>query len=287
LVFDSPANHPATKPREVRCTDGDPTCDGDGSVNGVCGIEVVVCANSTFDSGCTLFGTQSVTVDHALDNGDPKFDPDFQALQNRIDSEIELPNTTPDECTTPTVFLVPIKGPIGNDKCKKSRKRLGITTLSQVIDGKISTDKDRLNLTCVPAAGGCDPTSLFAGTFDRIQRQIFNQNCALSGCHDSQSQSAGLLLETGAAYANLVNATPTTGGAIAAGWLRVDAPSPGVAGNPDSSLLYHKVEGDLPDASFGERMPLSKPRLHKTLRDVIRLWIEAGAPETGWVAGTD
>ena len=49
-------------------------------------------------------------------------------------------------------------------------------------------------------SNGCDPQTLFTGgTFDRIQRQVFNQNCALSGCHDSQSQAGDLLLETGAA----------------------------------------------------------------------------------------
>ena len=45
-------------------------------------------------------------------------------------------------------------------------------------------------------------------------------------------------------------------------------------------------EGDLPDASYGERMPRDAPKLNGTLRDVIRAWIEAGAPPTGWVPGT-
>ena len=58
-------------------------------------------------------------------------------------------------------------------------------------------------MECDPAPSGCDPMAIYTGTFDRIQRQIFNQSCAVSGCHDSQSQTGGLLLETGAAHTNL------------------------------------------------------------------------------------
>jgi hypothetical protein len=34
-------------------------------------------------------------------------------------------------------------------------------------------------------------------------------------------------------------------------------------------------------------MPLIGPPLDAHLIDVIRLWIDAGAPDTGWVPGTD
>src|SRR5512143_72882 len=70
---------------KVSCVDGDPSCDADGAINGSCQIPVAVCANSTALSKCTLSGVQSITVQHALDNGDSKFDPEFQALQTRID----------------------------------------------------------------------------------------------------------------------------------------------------------------------------------------------------------
>jgi hypothetical protein len=144
-----------------------------------------------------------------------------------------------------------------------------------------------LKLYCEPAPlNGCNPKKLFASTFDRIQGQIFNQNCALSGCHDSQSQSGGLLLETGAAYGNLVNHAPVNAAAVAAQWLRVDAPMLGVSGDLDTSFLFHKIEGDLPNSDYGLRMPRNKPKLNGTLRDIIRLWIEAGAPQNVWVPGT-
>ena len=34
-------------------------------------------------------------------------------------------------------------------------------------------------------------------------------------------------------------------------------------------------------------MPNSKPKLNASLINVIQLWIDAGAPPTGWVPGTD
>ncbi|MFQ5668231.1 MAG: hypothetical protein ACE5I7_17610 [Candidatus Binatia bacterium] len=286
LVFDAAANVPTAKPRHVRCVDGDSACDADGLVNGSCEIPVAVCANSTALSKCTLAGVKSITVQHALDNGDKKFDPQFQALQAEIDNAIQAPTADNDVCTSPMSFRVLIKGPLGKNRCRRQTKKVKITTVSQLIGGKFFTDKDTIKLTCKPAPdNGCDPQALFSSTFDRIQTQIFNQNCAVSGCHDSQSRTGNLLLETGAARTNLVNVTPDNQAALQAGWKRVTVLR-STSGDPDLSLLYRKVAGDLPDASFGVRMPKDKRKLHKTLREIIRLWIENGAPETGWVPGT-
>jgi hypothetical protein len=285
-VFDAPpVNYPLLAPRHVLCTDGDPACDADGTVDGACAIEVSVCVNSTFSPACTLAGTQSVTVAHALDNGDPDFDPDFQALQTRIDNQLALPTAAPDTCTTPTTVRVPFKGPFPGGNCRRGRKQLKVTALSTIIGGVRYDDHSRLKLLCDPAPAGCDPQVLFAGTFDRIQEQVFDQSCAVSGCHDSQTQTAGLLLETGASYTNLINVTPTTGAAAAAGWKRVTVLDP-MTGDPATSLLHHKLTGDLPPG-FGAQMPFGRRPLKDFLVDIIRIWIEAGAPETGWVPGTD
>lgn len=287
VVFDADVNTPSARPRHVKCTDGDPACDSDGLVNGVCQFAVAVCANSTFEPTCTLAGVASIVVDHALDNGDPKFDPELQSLQTRVDDEIGIPGATADDCTAPVSIRVPIKGPLGkSNRCGARRKKIKLESRSQVIGGKVYIDKDRLKLTCLPQpAGGCDPLDLFGGTFERIQRQIFNQSCARGGCHDSQSFAADLVLDTGAAYGNLINKTPTTSAAFDAGWLRTDV-VPDVSGSTETSFLYRKISGDLPDATYGERMPRGGRKLHKTLREIIRLWIEAGAPQNGWVAGT-
>lgn len=280
VVFDAAVNLPSGKPRHVRCTDGDPTCDSDGVADGVCSFALSVCANSTFDANCSLAGVDSIVVEHAEDNGDPRFDPDFQAVQGSIDAQIEPPTSAVDVCTTPTTIRVPIKGPIGNNRCSPRRKKLKLRSLSQVIDGKIIKDTDKIRFMCVPDPSVCDPQVLYTDTFDRIQRQIFNQNCALSGCHDSQTMAGGMLLDGAAAYGNLVDVTPNTSAAAGAGWKRVDP------GSPATSFLFHKITGDLPDVTYGQRMPLGKRKLNRTLRDVIELWIAAGAPQGVWVPGT-
>ena len=284
-VIDAAVNYPPDNPKRFRCADGDP-CDADGVVNGVCQFDVTICSNSSYNpTRCTLVGVDSITVDHAIDNGDRKFDPDFQALQNRINNGIvgptDPPNTDPDVCALPGTFLVPVIGPLSGNVCKRGKKQVKITSLSVPVLGRISKDKDKLKMECDPAPSGCDPMAIFSGTFDRIQRQIFDQSCAVSGCHDSQSQSGGLLLETGASHGNLVDVTPQNLGAQAAGWKRVDAANASAA----TSFIFHKLTGDL-DGTQGARMPLIGGSLDDDLIEIVRLWIEAGAPDTGWVPGT-
>jgi hypothetical protein len=286
LALRASANDPPTKPKKVTCTDGDPTCDNDGTVNGVCEFVVGACANSTFDpTHCTLAGVESVAVEHAQDNGDPKFDTEFQALQARIDG-LELPilPDTLDKCTTTTKVHVVLGGPFPGNVCKRAKKQIKIVTLSTFQQGKQYKDTDKLQLTCNPAPGPCDPQVLFGGTFDRIQRQIFNQNCALSHCHDSQTHAGEQILESPTSYDNIVNHVPNNQNAAALGWLRIDAAN----ASPDTSFMYHKLTGDLPDkTNFGERMPRGRGKLDQFLIDILKLWIEAGAPQNPtWVPGT-
>jgi hypothetical protein len=300
LVLQAPANDPPDRPKKVTCVDGDPSCDHDGTLNGVCEFQVAACANSTFDPDrCTAAGVASVTVDHAVDNAnDPKFDTEFQALQSRIDSRFELPTETQDLCTSPTLIHVVLQGPFpsgGGSICKRAKKEIKIVTLSTFQQGKQSKDTDKLELTCIPgpppavgkppSTAPCDPQVIFpTGTFERIQRQIFNPNCAVSGCHVSNKQAGGQILEAGTSYAQIVNVVPQNSAAAALGWLRIDAED----ASPDKSFMYHKVTGDLPDkTSFGERMPRGRAKLDQFLIDILKLWIEAGAPQTGWVPGTD
>lgn len=287
VVFDADANYPAEAPKQVRCHDGD-DCDADGSVNGACSIPIKVCVNSTFSSECSLNGVSQINVDHSFDNGtDPKFDPAFLSLRQRIEQDITFPTTDTGICTGTVNFTIPIKGPIGSSNhCGPAKKKLKLRSVSTPSAGA-TNDTDTLKLYCLPAeTNGCDPQTLFGGTLNRIQRQIFNQSCALGSCHDSQTQAGGLLLETGAAYGNLVNHLPSNGSAGGAGWLRVSV-VPNVSGDLDNSLLFHKIEGTLPDSTYGERMPRGKAKLNSTLRGIIRRWIEAGAPQDPvWVPGT-
>jgi hypothetical protein len=291
LVLGTAPNMPTSRPRHIRCADGD-LCDADGTVNGVCQFKVSACGNSTFDPRCTSPGVATLVVDHALDNGDPKFDPEFQAFQNVLNT-IDTDGDTPDDCTTVIDFHVFVQGPFANNSCRRSKKLLRIDTTSDFVAGRAIHDRDRLRMMCDPSPAGCDPMAFYTSAFDRIQRQIFNQSCAVSGCHDSQSfaESGNLLLEQGAAYTNLLGNPPGTlvipdnDAAEAAGWFRVNQTDP-TTGDPETSLLFRKVDHDLPSSAFGLGMPRLRPKLDQSLIDVIAAWIAAGAPETGWPIGT-
>lgn len=284
-TFNADVNTPVKKPRNITCHDGD-TCDLDGIVNGVCNFQVAVCANSTFNAGsCDLVGVHNMTVDHSVDNGDPKFDPEFQALQTRIDSDIgPFSNTSADSCSNATNFHVAIKGPFKDNKCKKNKKTVRLVTESTVIQGVIYLDKDKIDLVCEPPLSGCDPQSVFTSAYDRVQRQIFNQSCAVSGCHDSNSftDAGNLLLESSAYPGNLIDRTPTNLAAQGQGWKRI------IAGDTANSYIVHKLNGDFPGPDFGDRMPKDRAKLDQTLIDVITAWIQAGAPTMvgDWPPGT-
>lgn len=287
LVFDATPNSPEGKPKNFRCADG-AACDADGLVNGVCEFEIALCANSTYNPACTVNEVNLITVDHAADNGDPKFDPEYQALQQNLENDIEYPTDDLDKCTDTSKIHVAVKGPYANNGCKGNKKKLKIVTLSQVIQGKIYKDTDRMTFTCDPAPAGCDPQVFWGSTFERVQKQIFNQSCALSSCHDSQSQAGSLLLETGASRTNLIGVTPEKADAAAAGWKRINVTSP-TTGDPATSFIVHKLEGDFPaGGDFGDRMPFHRPKLDQTLIDVITNWVAAGAPDemAGWLPGT-
>ncbi len=287
-------NAPKSNPRSVRCVDGDPTCDGDATVNGVCSFAVTVCANSTFNpTACTSTGIETLTVEHGLDDGvDPAFDPDMQALQAVVDNDIVLPTTTQNLCSSTSQVRVRIKGPTGkpltnSNRCQSNYKVVRLFTQPQPLVGP--SDADKLKLTCIPAsaeAHGCEPQQLFSGTYDRIQKQVFSASCAVATCHDSESHdnSGGLLLEPGAALNNTVNQDPQNPAALGLGWRRIQP------GNSATSFLMHKIDNDLTDAvGLGSRMPRPPGRrmLPASSREIIRLWIDAGVPDVGWVPGTD
>ena len=98
-------------------------------------------------------------------------------------------------------------------------------------------------------------------TFERVQTRIFDLSCASSGCHGG---SAWPDLSSGKAYGNIVNVESTQG-------LPLVYPD-----FPDSSYLYLKL---LPDAAVsGGRMPLGGPYLDAASLEIVRAWIEGGAP---------
>jgi len=94
---------------------------------------------------------------------------------------------------------------------------------------------------------------------------IFTSSCALSNCHNGASAQAGLVLDQGQAYANLVNVVSTS----EPNTTRV------LPSDADNSYLVIKLEGR---QNVGARMPLTGSITSTQLQN-IKNWINNGAPD--------
>ena len=127
---------------------------------------------------------------------------------------------------------------------------------------------------------GCDeslsslagPTPNLEPTFSSIQQEIFSSGDssgrpACTNCHNAiGSRFNGLDLSPAVSYNNLVNVASRERPSVT----RV------LPNNPDASYLIHKLEGQSTIA--GVRMPLGGPFLETGQIQIIRRWIEIGAP---------
>jgi len=102
-------------------------------------------------------------------------------------------------------------------------------------------------------------------TLTSIQANIFNLNCALSGCHAGSNAAQGLNLSEGESFGNIVNVSS----AEVPDFQRVEP------GEPDQSYLYLKVIGD--PAIIGGKMPLGRDQLTDEELAAIEQWIADGA----------
>jgi len=154
----------------------------------------------------------------------------------------------------------------------------GITTTALVPGNHTYTDSGTYTatFTVTDSNGAADPTpdtriiTVESGsaqaTFSAVQAQIFNASCAFSGCHGGSSPAQGMNLSEGMAYANIVNVASSEQPSL-------DRIKPD---DPDESYLYLKVTGD--SSISGSRMPLGGGALSQDLLDLLRDWIERGAP---------
>ena len=148
-----------------------------------------------------------------------------------------------------------------------------------------------LATACGGAGGGSttgvpstDPTpgpscEQFDSTFAAIQKVVFeNKGCTQDVCHGS-ARSGGLDLRPGAAYANLLEVPSTS------------SPNPRIQpGEPSESFLFQKLSAATLPGSFtinGSPMPSGLEPLSENELQAIRLWIEAGAPESGSVGDAE
>ena len=115
-----------------------------------------------------------------------------------------------------------------------------------------------------PLAAGPGAAALVP-TLASIQDKVLSPNCAFSGCHGGGTVQQGLRLDPGFSATNLINvASPRD-----ANLIRV------VPGNPNTSFVIQKLEGT---QTLGDRMPQFGPYLSQPTIDVIRQWIQLGAP---------
>lgn len=123
---------------------------------------------------------------------------------------------------------------------------------------------------CMTAAefGGANPNSGHA--LGKNVQPIFNQFCAVPGCHADDYPAAGLALTPGRARADLLAESSQVPGVR-----RVEP------GNPTNSYLIAKLTGA--GTIVGRTMPLGPDGEPAALDDwrieIVRAWIVAGAPE--------
>jgi hypothetical protein len=221
------------------CADGDATCDADATADGVCTFPLQACF--AMEASCGATSVTSVKVG-------PSKVPQASTLQSAIGGLAaggcaEVPVT------------VPVKRKTGAKPIKAGKTSLKVTTESE--PGK---DKDKLVLTCLPAAP----------SFAADIQPIFTARCAtLGGCHDVQA-NGGLVMLEGEAYGDLVNAASASS--------KKDRVEPGKI---PASLMARRLFGQ-----DGAQMPSGCPNFPPpeggcaTDAEIYTIlsWIQNGAP---------
>jgi hypothetical protein len=272
----TPASYPASRPREIRCTDNDPACDDDPTL-GICQFQAEVCLNVSDPNlpTCAPQALETYFIENEQPDTNPKHDFDFQALEDALNFLVlPLDASDVDVCSGPVQMSLRL--PIAPSKTGGHFRR-GKKQIESTLAGDVTVrDEDKLKMTCVPGKD-TTPCDGITSTFEQIQRQIFTPTCALPTCHNVAQAEHQMSLAEGEAYASLVGVPPANFVASSAGYLRVDP------GNPANSFILKKLEGDLVDGE-GVQMPKDLKRLHHLHVDLIEEWIAAGAPETGFIA---
>ena len=137
-------------------------------------------------------------------------------------------------------------------------------------------------------SGDTHPRAACDSTFRALARTIFvRAGCVDGTCHTTpgfDTPAAGLDLTESDAYGALIDVPARA--ALAQPLVRVKP------GDPQASFLYLKLAAALPGgprlpAGGGGPMPLDRPPLSATALALLATWIEAGAPETGVVPGSE
>lgn len=148
-------------------------------------------------------------------------------------------------------------------------------------DGSTTTGSSSAPPSEVPPAPEPEPPTeepecaSFDSTFAAIEERIFEgHGCTAAACH-GDAQSGGLDLRPGAAYASLVD-VPSVNSDLS----RIDPGAPG------TSFFFQKLQAATNPGSVtigGSPMPVGAAALSEDELEAVRVWIAAGAPETGSV----
>jgi len=153
----------------------------------------------------------------------------------------------------------------------------GVVELGEVCDDGNLVEDDGCTRECVE--GTC-VASTYNSTYEAIQDVVFDQGgCTNTLCHGAEPGQGQLNLDPNVAYQNLIEVPAT-----ATAHDRV------VPGAPRDSELWIRLAkaadpNGIEDPVAG--MPFGAPALPDDLIEAVRLWIGAGAPETGTVTGTE
>lgn len=125
-----------------------------------------------------------------------------------------------------------------------------------------------VTLLIAPLLAACDsstgPEEPSAPTLDDVQAQVFSTKCV--SCHSGAAAAAGLSLEAGDAYDNIVSVSSTQVPDL----LTV---APGSAAN---SYLFIKITGGERIAPNTFRMPIGEALSEDDI-DLVESWIDGGA----------
>jgi hypothetical protein len=132
----------------------------------------------------------------------------------------------------------------------------------------------------VPVGPTCEPgRESYASTWEAVQKRVFENNgCNQESCHGSAGQG-GLQLAPEVAYAQLVGQR-ANGSSLA----RVEI------GDEERSYLWLKLAAATRPGSYpvvGSPMPIGRAPIAEQDLELLRLWIYAGASESGVVNGTE
>jgi hypothetical protein len=111
------------------------------------------------------------------------------------------------------------------------------------------------------------PRAELQPTLASIQDNVFTVTCAVPGCHGGAGAQQGLRLDPGFSAGNLISVPSPRDPNL----IRV------VPGDPDASFIIQKLQGT--DGLLGDRMPDGGPYLTTATINVIRQWIQDGAPQ--------